>query len=130
MKVSRIKLAIKLFKHDIQIFSKRNSSTSVIIEKNNIQITPNGPIAITNQLSITDTKEFSKWPVFRVLNPCGSITEGGSDDATITFDLAMKMYRTMGRIQSLDDIMYNAQRQGRISFYMQNSGEEATHVGK
>ena len=39
------------------------------------------------------------------------------------------MYRVMNRVQALDDILYNAQRQGRISFYMQNSGEEASHVG-
>lgn len=35
----------------------------------------------------------------------------------------------MGRLQCFDDVLYNAQRQGRISFYMQNAGEEATHVG-
>jgi 2-oxoisovalerate dehydrogenase E1 component alpha subunit len=26
--------------------------------------------------------------------------------------------------------MYDAQRQGRISFYMTNYGEEATHIGR
>lgn len=44
-------------------------------------------------------------------------------------ETAQKMYRVMGRIQALDDVFYNAQRQGRISFYMQASGEEAIHVG-
>eukprot|EP00624_Nannochloropsis_granulata_P004067 evm.model.NODE_30405_length_21186_cov_23.722647.6 len=29
----------------------------------------------------------------------------------------------------MDTIFYNAQRQGRISFYMTSTGEEATHVG-
>lgn len=42
---------------------------------------------------------------------------------------AQEMYKKMGRIQAIDDVFYNAQRQGRISFYMQNSGEEATHIG-
>jgi len=39
------------------------------------------------------------------------------------------MVETMHTIRVLDDILYNAQRQGRISFYMTSSGEEATHVG-
>jgi TPP-dependent pyruvate/acetoin dehydrogenase alpha subunit len=38
------------------------------------------------------------------------------------------MYVCMNRLQSLDDVLYNAQRQGRISFYMQNSGEEGIQV--
>jgi len=29
----------------------------------------------------------------------------------------------------MDQILYEAQRQGRISFYMTNYGEEATHIG-
>ena len=29
----------------------------------------------------------------------------------------------------MDKILYESQRQGRISFYMTNYGEEATHIG-
>jgi 2-oxoisovalerate dehydrogenase E1 component alpha subunit len=32
------------------------------------------------------------------------------------------------RLRAMDNIFYNAQRQGRISFYMTSSGEEATHI--
>lgn len=32
-------------------------------------------------------------------------------------------------IRTLDDILYNAQRQGRISFYMTNTGEEGCQIG-
>lgn len=39
------------------------------------------------------------------------------------------MYRTMIRINVVDSILFEAQRQGRLSFYMQNSGEEATQIG-
>jgi 2-oxoisovalerate dehydrogenase E1 component alpha subunit len=39
------------------------------------------------------------------------------------------MYRTMIRLETMDDILYNAQRQGRVSFYMTNSGEEAIQIG-
>lgn len=39
------------------------------------------------------------------------------------------MYTTMIKLSALDSIMYDAQRQGRVSFYMTNHGEEGTHVG-
>jgi 2-oxoisovalerate dehydrogenase E1 component alpha subunit len=32
-------------------------------------------------------------------------------------------------LNNMDVIMYEAQRQGRISFYMTSYGEEATHMG-
>jgi len=39
------------------------------------------------------------------------------------------MYKTMIQLETMDDILYNAQRQGRVSFYMTNFGEEAIQVG-
>ena len=35
----------------------------------------------------------------------------------------------MVKVNSMDSILYNIQRQGRISFYMTSFGEEATHIG-
>ncbi len=39
------------------------------------------------------------------------------------------MYKTMTLLTMLDKIMYEAQRQGRISFYLTNHGEVAAQVG-
>ena len=39
------------------------------------------------------------------------------------------MYNIMALMPIVDNILYQSQRQGRISFYMQCSGEEATVVG-
>jgi len=39
------------------------------------------------------------------------------------------MYETMVTLNVMDKILYEAQRHGRISFYMTNFGEEATQVG-
>ena len=39
------------------------------------------------------------------------------------------MYKTMTVLTKLDKIMYEAQRQGRISFYLTNHGEVAAQVG-
>ncbi|VDN44992.1 unnamed protein product [Gongylonema pulchrum] len=41
----------------------------------------------------------------------------------------MKMYQNMVLIDQMDKILYDSQRQGRISFYMTSSGEEASHIG-
>ena len=35
----------------------------------------------------------------------------------------------MTMLNTMDKILYESQRQGRISFYMTNYGEEATHIG-
>ena len=40
-----------------------------------------------------------------------------------------KMYHTMTLLNTMDRVLYESQRQGRISFYMTNYGEEGTHVG-
>jgi len=42
---------------------------------------------------------------------------------------ALEMYKTMVRVNSIDLILNSLQRQGRISFYMTNGGEEACQVG-
>ena len=39
------------------------------------------------------------------------------------------MYRDMTLLNTMDRILYESQRQGRISFYMTNFGEEGTHIG-
>jgi 2-oxoisovalerate dehydrogenase E1 component alpha subunit len=41
----------------------------------------------------------------------------------------LRAHRQMIRLRAMDYILLNAQRQGRISFYMTCSGEEAIHVG-
>ena len=92
------------------------------------QVTAAGLLPTTHELNIVNTAEFDKWPVFRILNPKGKLVKGVAepkiDEAT-----ANNYYRLMCRIQAFDDVFYNAQRQGRISFYMQSNGEEAIHIG-
>ncbi|CAF0882241.1 unnamed protein product [Brachionus calyciflorus] len=41
----------------------------------------------------------------------------------------LKMYKNMHLLFTFDMIMYEAQRQGRISFYLQNHGETAAQIG-
>ncbi|KAJ0792891.1 putative 3-methyl-2-oxobutanoate dehydrogenase (2-methylpropanoyl-transferring) [Helianthus annuus] len=43
-------------------------------------------------------------------------------------EVAVKMYRDMVTLQVMDTIFYEAQRQGRISFYLTTIGEEAINI--
>jgi len=96
----------------------------------NMLMTPNGPLATTSELHVVDTTQGARWPVFRILNAAGQLVEGVKEPAEVNEELAVKMYESMVQIQVLDEIMNLAQRQGRISFYMQAHGEEAIHIGK
>lgn len=44
-------------------------------------------------------------------------------------EMVVKMYKDMTLLNTMDRILYESQRQGRISFYMTNYGEEGTHIG-
>ena len=43
-------------------------------------------------------------------------------------EVAVKMYSDMVKLQVMDSIFYEAQRQGRISFYLTTNGEEAINI--
>lgn len=95
---------------------------------NNVQVTASGTLPTTHKLNIVDTAENDKWPAYRILNPTGELVEGVPEPA-IDAATANHYYKMMCKIQAFDDVFYNAQRQGRVSFYMQNIGEEAIQVG-
>ena len=46
----------------------------------------------------------------------------------VSKELAVKMYSNMVTLQIMDTIFYEAQRQGRISFYLTSNGEEAINI--
>jgi len=80
----------------------------------------------------TPTLQFFKpgevMPCYRVMDQQGVIADDALDPK---FDQAAttKMYKAMVSTNVMDSIMYDIQRQGRVSFYMTSFGEEATHIG-
>jgi TPP-dependent pyruvate/acetoin dehydrogenase alpha subunit len=46
----------------------------------------------------------------------------------VSKEVAVKMYSDMVTLQMMDTIFYEAQRQGRISFYLTTLGEEAINI--
>ncbi|KAH9717444.1 2-oxoisovalerate dehydrogenase subunit alpha 2 [Citrus sinensis] len=53
---------------------------------------------------------------------------GSSVNNQVSEGVAIKMYNDMVTLQTMDTIFYEAQRQGRISFYLTTSGEEAINI--
>ncbi len=49
--------------------------------------------------------------------------------AQLPKETILEMYRQMTALNVMDIILYDAQRQGRISFYMTSTGEEASLTG-
>lgn len=82
--------------------------------------------AYTSKLELKNS--FPKFECFRRMNLHGDTIDPDYkptlDDATL-----LKLYTYMVRINVMDNIYYDAQRQGRISFYMTCYGEEAIQVG-
>jgi len=67
-------------------------------------------------------------PTYRVLNGDGQLLDG-AELPEIDEALARKMYENMVQLPIIDNLLYNVQRQGKISFYMTAHGEEATLIG-
>ncbi|MCO7187845.1 MULTISPECIES: thiamine pyrophosphate-dependent dehydrogenase E1 component subunit alpha [unclassified Pseudoalteromonas] len=63
-------------------------------------------------------------PTLKILSEDGDILDGATAPE-LDKDTALRIYSTMRFIRLLDERMQAAQRQGRISFYMQCLGEEA-----
>ncbi len=53
---------------------------------------------------------------------------GGPWDPKLSSSIKLKMLHHMVQVRSFDDRMFRAQRQGKTSFYMKCTGEEATSI--
>jgi len=73
--------------------------------------------------------QFDKLKCFRVMDENGVIVNPGNQHKLIPEDKIKKMYETMVTINEADVVFNQAQRQSRISFYMTQTGEEASNIG-
>lgn len=82
-----------------------------------------------NKLNIFNPKAEASIPVYRVMDPAGKIISPGGLPIEVADSTAVEWYKSMVTLSQMDNILYDSQRMGKISFYMTNSGEEATHIG-
>ncbi|CAL7949724.1 unnamed protein product [Xylocopa violacea] len=81
----------------------------------------------TNELKFVNKECYDPLPTFRILNSSKSVQL--PKDFELNEEILIKIYRKMITINIMDKILYESQRQGRISFYMTNTGEEAIQIG-
>ncbi|EGC32402.1 3-methyl-2-oxobutanoate dehydrogenase [Dictyostelium purpureum] len=80
----------------------------------------------TNNLEVQELKHYI--PCYTIMNQEG-IVQSPEQDPNFSKEEVVKMYSTMVTLSVMDSVLYDVQRQGRISFYMTSFGEEAIHVG-
>ncbi|MGI2258264.1 thiamine pyrophosphate-dependent dehydrogenase E1 component subunit alpha [Shewanella sp. GXUN23E] len=84
-------------------------------------------LAVVHRVNFIEGKSLSI-PTLKILQADGT-TYDGAIEPIIDKQLALKIYDTCVFTRVLDERMLGAQRQGRISFYMTCTGEEAAVVG-
>ncbi|KYN16187.1 2-oxoisovalerate dehydrogenase subunit alpha, mitochondrial, partial [Trachymyrmex cornetzi] len=81
----------------------------------------------TNSIQFVNAENYEPIPIYRILE--ASQKTKLSEDEKLNEVYLKKMYCDMVTISVMDKIMYGLHRQGRISFYMTNTGEEAVQIG-
>ncbi|KAL3205207.1 hypothetical protein MRX96_011110 [Rhipicephalus microplus] len=82
----------------------------------------------TSKLEFVPANAFDGIPMYSILNKSGRLADG-VEEPQLDKDLLVRMYSKMVQMNIIDQIMYESQRQGRISFYMTHYGEEGVLIG-
>ncbi|KAG4080765.1 hypothetical protein HA402_005945 [Bradysia odoriphaga] len=119
--IRNVKLARGLYAKGLQYSTSVHSTAGTIVFPG-----ANAPFVVKPEL--THPSNTQPIPIYRVLDRNGQILDK-TQDPNLSKEFVQKMFRDMVLLNTMDKILYESQRQGRISFYMTNSGEEASHVG-
>ncbi|KAL3339773.1 hypothetical protein AABB24_028406 [Solanum stoloniferum] len=96
-------------------------------DENQVMGFPGGKVPITSQMKFISESSEKRLPCYRVLDDDGYPLPGTIFEE-VSKELAIKMYSSMVTLQTMDTIFYEAQRQGRLSFYLTTAGEEAINI--
>ncbi|PON35296.1 Dehydrogenase, E1 component [Trema orientale] len=89
---------------------------------------PGGRVTFTSEMRFISESAGKRVSCYRVLDDDGDPIMKSSVEVQVTKEIATKMYSDMVTLQMMDTMLYEAQRQGRISFYVTTMGEEATNI--
>ncbi|OJA17210.1 hypothetical protein AZE42_00229 [Rhizopogon vesiculosus] len=121
------------FKHSLpltRVCSKSRAHSTLPSVSSSLGTLPTTQSPVVSKLSFFNsvTGDGSKIPTYRVLDGLGVPVEG-AEVPEISEQFARRLYEKMQLLPTLDNILYNVQRQGKISFYMTSYGEEAAVIG-
>ncbi|KAJ4306011.1 hypothetical protein N0V88_000803 [Collariella sp. IMI 366227] len=83
--------------------------------------------AFSNTLKFEQPSTYPALPTYRAVDQTGAVVDP-SFVPDLSDEQVVKLYRDMLTVSVMDLIMFDAQRQGRLSFYMVSAGEEAVSV--
>ncbi|CAB3254354.1 unnamed protein product [Arctia plantaginis] len=89
---------------------------------------PGAKAPYVTEMKFLNETSYDPIPIYRVMDNNGAVFES-KEEPSIEKDTLIHMYKIMIQLSQMDKILYESQRQGRISFYMTNYGEEGIHVG-
>ncbi|XP_020226448.1 2-oxoisovalerate dehydrogenase subunit alpha 2, mitochondrial isoform X1 [Cajanus cajan] len=95
--------------------------------QNQVMDFPGGPVEFIPEMRFISESSKERIPCYRVLDDNGQPILG-HNFVQVSEEVALKMYTDMVTLRSMDTIFYEAQRQGRISFYVTAIGEEAINI--
>lgn len=81
----------------------------------------------TSKLDFIEPAKYESIPMYHVLDQDGSLI--GDIHESLTLGKILELYKGMLMLNTMDSVMFDSHRQGRISFYMTSFGEEALQFG-
>ena len=91
-----------------------------------VDVPPAGSAARPDTAARPDSFTDLSYTLIRVLDDDGQAV--GPWDPKLSPDMLRRMLRSMALVRAFDERMFRAQRQGKTSFYMKCTGEEAIAV--
>lgn len=83
----------------------------------------------TQKLDFIEPASLPRIPTYRVIDEDGRVIDENQRPTGLTNEKLVEIYRGMVKLETMDKIMYDSQRQGRITFYMTSKGEEGLQFG-
>ncbi|KAF2452870.1 dehydrogenase E1 component [Lineolata rhizophorae] len=83
----------------------------------------------TTKLEFEKPSQKPAMPTYRILDQNGVIVDKSRPPLDVSDEEVLKWYNDMLTVSIMDLIMFDAQRQGRLSFYIVSAGEEGIAVG-
>uniref|UniRef100_A0A915BXL2 2-oxoisovalerate dehydrogenase subunit alpha n=1 Tax=Parascaris univalens TaxID=6257 RepID=A0A915BXL2_PARUN len=85
-------------------------------------------VEFTEKMNFVKPSNMPAMPIYRVTDSNGKFIDP-IQDPNLDKDFALKVYHKMLLVEEMDKVLFESQRQGRISFYLTNTGEEVNVFG-
>ncbi|XP_062996036.1 2-oxoisovalerate dehydrogenase subunit alpha, mitochondrial-like [Elgaria multicarinata webbii] len=89
---------------------------------------PGASAEFIDRLEFIQPNVTSGIPIYRVMDQQGQVVSP-SEDPQLPKEQVLKFYKSMTLLNTMDRMLCKTKKQGRISFYLTNSGEEGAQVG-